>query len=100
MAALTHAQNRSKVCLVCFQKGTTMRSAESPQNINNIQEFFMENYNPLDLKMPSGLCMCCLNKLRKMEIKKLGKDKERPLPEVKLPDPIDFAKLQFPSSIT
>ena len=97
---LTHAENRSKVCLICFQKGSTMRSAESPKNLSNIKEFLMENYDPLDLEMPSGVCTFCLNILYIMEIKKLSKDKEKPMPEIKLPDPIDFAKLQFPSSIT
>ena len=77
-----------------------MRSAESPKNLSNIKEFLMENYDPLDLEMPSGVCTFCLNILYIMEIKKLSKDKEKPMPEIKLPDPIDFAKLQFPSSIT
>ena len=88
MAALTHAQNRSKVCLLCFQKfpKPNMRSAESPVNLRRIQEFFMEDYDPSDLKMPSGLCSCCHLKLDKMESKKLGKDKEKPLPKIILPD--------------
>ena len=90
---LTHSENRSKVCLICFQKGSTMRSTESPSNLKRIQEFFMINYDPSDLKMPGGLCACCNKKLERMEIKKLGKDKEKPIPEIKLPDPVDFFKL-------
>ena len=100
--ALTHDQNRSKVCLICFQKGKkdTIRSTESPQNLKKIQEFFMENYDPSDLKLPAGLCACCKTKLDRMEIKKSGKDKDKPLPEVILPDPVDFTKLVFPPTIT
>ena len=77
-----------------------MRSTESPANLKRIQDFFIENYDPSDLKMPCGLCACCRLKLEKMEIKKLGKDKDKPLPEIKLPDPVDFSKLQFPATIT
>ena len=89
--ALTHAQNRSKVCLICFQKGSTMRSTESPQNLKRISEFFMENYDPYDLKMPNGLCQCCSKKLERMETKNS---------ESTLPNPVDFSKLEFPASIT
>ena len=87
---LTHDENRSKVCLICFQKDTTMRSTESPQNLPRIKEFFMKNYDPSDLKLPKGLCQCCRKKLENLEKKKIGKDKEKPLPEVVLPDPVDF----------
>ena len=96
----THNENRSKVCLLCFQKGSTMRSAGSPENLTRIQEYFFENYDPSDLKLPIGICSCCNRKLLNLENKKLGKDKDKPLPEVILPDPVDFSKLQFPASIT
>ena len=96
----THDENRSKVCLLCFQKGSTMRSAGSPENLTRIQEYFFENYDPSDLKLPIGICGCCRQKLLNLENKKLGKDKDKPLPEVILPDPVDFSKLKFPASIT
>jgi hypothetical protein len=59
----THNENRSKVCLLCFQKGSTMRSAESPENLTRIQEYFFENYDPSDLKLPNGICSCCKAKV-------------------------------------
>ena len=50
--------------------------------------------------MPNGICSCCKQKLLNLENKKLGKNKDKPLPEVILPDPVDFSKLKFPASIT
>ena len=96
----THDENRSKVCLLCFQRDKNIRSAESPENLRRIHEYFFENYDPSDLKLPIGICSCCNRKLLNLENKKLGKDKDKPLPEVILPDPVDFSKLKFPASIT
>ena len=39
----THNENRSKVCLLCFKKDSTMRSAESPEALTRIQEYSFEN---------------------------------------------------------
>ena len=108
----THSENRSKVCLVCFQKGSpkAMQNAGAAANLKRIKEFFLENYDPTDLKMPNGLCVCCVNKLLKKDKRKIwekeNKEATQPPPETKkpppdptLPDPVDFQKLQFPSTI-
>ena len=98
----SHDENRSKVCLMCFQKGSSMISlVPSKEILKRVQNFFIENYDPSDLKMPAGLCSGCRLKLTKKEQKsKESQNAEYPLPEVNLPDPVDFFKLQFPSTIT
>ena len=72
-----------------------MRSAESPEALTRIQKYSFENQDPSDLKLPNGICGCCSTKLLRLENKKLGKDKDKPLPEVIMPDPVDFSKLRF-----
>ena len=47
--------------------------------------------------MPSGLCSTCNKKLQSKESRKLGDEK---IPEVSLPDPVDFSLLSFPTTIT
>ena len=97
--AKSHDENRAKVCLICFQKHPpkSMRSAESPVQLKRIKEYFLENYCPSDLKMPSGLCCNCKKILHLKEAKKLGDEK---ISEVSIPDPVDFSKLHFPPTIT
>ena len=109
----SHLENRSKVCLVCFQKGSpkVMQNAGAAANLKRIQEFFLENYDPTDLKLPNGLCTSCMNKLlMKDKRKKWEKENKeapqpppatnKPPPDPILPDPVDFQKLQFPSTLT
>ena len=65
----THDENRSKVCLLCFQKGNSMVSLISrPTDLHRVKTFFIEDYNASDLKMPSGLCAACRKKLERKEM--------------------------------
>ena len=69
----SHDENRSKVCLLCFQKGSSMKSlVPSKEILKRVQNFFIENYDPSDLKMPAGLCSSCRLKLNKKEQKSKG----------------------------
>ena len=96
-SAKSHDENRAKVCLICFQKNKNMIPAENPTLLKRIQEFFFENYCPSDLKLPSAICATCKKKLQFKEARKLGDEK---VPEVSLPDPVDFSKLHFPPTTT
>ena len=81
----THNNNRALVCLVCFQKGASMCNIVGVTH-NRIIKYFMEDFDPTDLKLPNGICGHCRNILAKLE-------KGEP---ATLNDPIDFSKLTFP----
>ena len=86
----THAQNRAKVCLMCFQKGKAMRNITEGV-LKQIHSFFISNYDPSELKMPNAICSRCRVLLGQTE------KKEKQFVLVDLPDPIDFSKLTFPT---
>ena len=66
-SALTHAQNRAKVCLLCFQKGSSM-SLITGITLTRVQSYFFENFNPLDQKLPNGICGLCRLLLHRVEL--------------------------------
>ena len=82
-----HTQNRAKVCLLCFQKGSSMTQITGVV-LKRVQTYFMENYNPLNMQMPNGICTRC----RVM----IGKVDKNEIPAETLPDPIDFSQLEMP----
>ena len=84
----THAQNRAKVCLLCFQKGSSMTQISTGLTLTRVQSHFLTNYNPLDMQMPNGICGRCRVMLGKVDKKEIGSEK--------LPDPVDFSKLEMP----
>ena len=81
----THNENRALVCLVCFQKGASMGNIVGVTH-SRIIKYFMEDFDPSDLKLPNGICSHCRIILLKLE-------KGEP---AALNDPIDFSKLTFP----
>ncbi len=85
--AKTHAQNPACVCLVCFQKGSDVRKL-TELNINRVREFVLEDFDPSNPKLPSGLCARCRKLLEKVDKKEIGVEA--------IPDWIDFTKLRFP----
>ena len=85
--AKTHREFRSLVCLLCFQKGSSMRKITDSILIK-VQKFFFENFDINDPKLPCGCCSHCYNILLAIE-----KGSKKPSD---LPNPVDFNALQFP----
>ena len=54
--------------------------------LSRVIKYFMEDFDPNDVKLPNGICTHCRNILLNIE-------KEKP---AALNDPIDFSKLSFP----
>ena len=54
--------------------------------LSRVIKYFMEDFDPSDVKLPNGICTHCRNILLNIE-------KEKP---AALNDPIDFSKLSFP----
>ena len=91
---LTHNQNRSKVCLICFIKGNSM-SVISGITLKRVQEFFLTSFDPFDQTIPNGICGNFRRILGDIERIKL-KNPTTPLDLRRLQDPIDFSKLDIP----
>ena len=92
VSKLSHAQNRAKVCLLCFEKGSSM-TVISGLVLNRVKNHFLTNYNPNDQKFPNGICARCRNLL--INVDRPSDDAKR-VESSDLPDVVDFSKLQFP----
>ena len=85
--ARTHAESQSHVCLLCFQKGSSMLKIANV-NLQRVKKYFLEDFDPNDSKLPNRICTRCRNLLGKVENgSKIVSD---------LPDPVDFNALSFP----
>ena len=87
----THGQNRSKVCLLCFQKGSTMFPITG-LTLQRIKSHFLANFEPSDQKMPISICGRCRNMLNAVE----HSDEKKRMKVEQLPEVIDFSQLDFP----
>ena len=92
VSKLSHAQNRAKVCLLCFEKGSSM-TVISGLVLNRGKNHFLTNYNPNDQKFPNGICTRCRNLLTNVD---RPSDDAKRVESSALPDVVDFPKLQFP----
>ncbi|KAK6196452.1 hypothetical protein SNE40_001675 [Patella caerulea] len=90
--ACDHEENRTKVCLVCFKKGASTIQIKEGKVLCRVRQFYIENYDPQDGHMPSGICSRCRNLLLDIETGKQPMDC--------LPDPFDFSKVVSPSVAT
>lgn len=79
---LTHDENRSKVCIVCFEKGSYDITATVLQRIKDL---FIENYELEDECYPTSICGRCRATLSDISS---GKKHHSALPEV-----FDFSKI-------
>ena len=68
--ALSHTENRAKVCLLCFQKGSDMMPARRGSILARIWKYFIKNYDPNEEYLPSAVCDRCRQILLKIEKKK------------------------------
>ncbi|PAA49210.1 hypothetical protein BOX15_Mlig018049g5 [Macrostomum lignano] len=59
--ALSHEENRLKICLLCYKKGSSMQRIGNA-SLKRIQAHFLPNYNANDEQLPAALCARC-NKL-------------------------------------
>ena len=92
----THAQNRSKVCILCFEKGSSMKDLNDKTivDLKRVRDYFFTNYDHKDMKFPNGLCARCRKLLQRIDLPTDHKEKK----DVSdLPDPVDFSKLKFPA---
>ena len=55
--ALSHEENRNKICLLCMQKA---RYAITPIVLSRIKDYFIENYDINEACCPSAVCGKCL----------------------------------------
>ena len=58
---LTHAQCRSKICIVCFEKKKTLRdiSKGNFEIIANLKRVVGQNFDIENPRVPNGLCDSC-----------------------------------------
>ncbi|KAK6178471.1 hypothetical protein SNE40_013257 [Patella caerulea] len=83
--AKTHEENRLKVCVVCFTKGSRVVKVTG-KNFRRIKEYFLENYDPTeDVRLPAGICARCEKLLLRIE---KGESTVESLPQ-----PYDFSKV-------
>ena len=54
----THNENKSLVCLICFRKGSSMKKIVG-MTLSRIQKYFMADFDPCNLKLPSSICARC-----------------------------------------
>ena len=86
--AKTHEANRYLVCLICFKKGSSMKKI-SGIILKRVQDYFYEEFDPNDEKLPNGICARCRNILLNIDQGKLEPSA--------LDDPIDFSALSYPT---
>ena len=63
------------------------------KTLSRVQSYFFENFNPLDQKLPNGICGLCRNLLLRVE---LPDNDTKKIKVEQLPDVTDFSKLNFP----
>ena len=54
--AQSHTENRAKVCLLCFQKGSDMVPARGGSILARIRKYFVKNYDSNEEHLPSAIC--------------------------------------------
>ena len=74
--ALTHEENRCKVCAICFGKAKYNLTAIV---LERIQRYFRKDYDPSDNRFPCGICSKCRSDLIDISA---GKKKIEILPEL------------------
>ena len=92
---LTHDECRSLVCLLCLQKGSSMRtiiatarnSSEPSENLRRVRQHFLETYDVQNQRYPNGLCARCRKLLEDVDKGKIESST--------LPNPNDYSKLDF-----
>ena len=85
---VTHDECRSKLCAMCYKKGSSMEPLkEGGVDIQRLREFFLENYDLDNQKVPKSLCARDRKLLSLVSQGKKSKDD--------LPDPVDISKLDF-----
>ena len=82
-----HSDNRKLVCLLCFQKGSSMTMIAN-KTLDRVKTYWFENYESNDERLPNGICGRCRILLEKVE---KGVKKSTDLPEC-----IDYNQLHFP----
>ena len=53
-----HNKNREKICLVCASSASYIVSEESRLK-SLIDKYVVQDYTPLDIRLPNGLCTTC-----------------------------------------
>ena len=54
----THEENRTRLCLICFNKGKTMRLLND-EAYNLIEKFVLKGFDRGDHRLPSAICGTC-----------------------------------------
>ena len=62
----THNENRQLVCLICFKKGSRMLRI-TDKELGRIRKYFMEDFDPMNEKLPNGTCSRCRLLLYRIE---------------------------------
>ncbi len=83
--AASHADNRQKVCLVCFAKGSSLKLIGAT-TLNRIQQYFMPDYDLEDERFPTALCARCRTLLFDVEAGTRSPDA--------LPNAFDFSSIR------
>ena len=86
--ALSHDQNRLKVCAVCYCRSGRKATREvNTEQESLIQELVFDEYNKSDPKYPAGLCLTCLFTLSDHSHGHSLQDKTKEPRKLLLPDP-------------
>lgn len=56
--AKTHEENRSKICLLCFNKGKVMRLL-TKDHYETIENYIIDGFDRSDNRLPNGICGTC-----------------------------------------
>lgn len=56
-----HEKARSSLCLICLDRSS--QSIPNTKYEELVEKFVVQDYNPLDPRLPSGLCFSCASKL-------------------------------------
>lgn len=86
--ALTHDQCRLQICLMCGQKGSSMKEIlPGSVLLQRVNKYQISNYSPDNLKLPKGICARDRKLLLDVDSQKLPTDRVQ--------DPPDFSEWDF-----
>lgn len=80
--AKSHEENRAKVCLICFKRGSSMQRI-GDASLSRVQQFFCSDYDINQEFLPAAVCARCQRLL--LDIERGSRSIES------LPEPFDFS---------
>ena len=85
-----HAENRLQICLLCGEKRSSIEPIKPGVTLQRIKSYFFTNYDPLDQRLPGGICSSHITLLGWIDKGQRNKTM------ADLPPAPDYGSMQFP----